>query len=401
MAGEIFILSAGGGGAGINLEVVGGTTQPSSPKENTVWVNTSTTITSWDFSATQPARRSSNKNFLVYPYDSGASLTSSGVTYTCNTSGHVTANGTATETSYYRVFYREPRLMLDPGTYTLSGCPAQPSGGNAYRIYLYSYNANATIASDYGSGETFTLSERTEVGISINVLNGKTATNAVFKPQLEKASSATAYVKGDATGQVWVKTGSSAAAPIDIDKKNSIILYPNSCYQYVNGAWAAKTAMTFVNGAWKNWAVYLLENGADNTAVTGGWQGKAHYLSADATGREPTISFSGGKMVITQNGSAGSNAGIVYAKNKTDLSGHNKITVTAYSTQTQANNAKLAVWAAEPNDWDGAANVSVAGTTAKTYTLDISALSGEFYIGFTLYQYNGGTLTIEDDLKIE
>lgn len=38
----------------LGFEVVGGTTSPTSPKENTIWVNTSTTITSWVFSATQP-----------------------------------------------------------------------------------------------------------------------------------------------------------------------------------------------------------------------------------------------------------------------------------------------------------------------------------------------------------
>ena len=42
------------GGADLNFEVVGGTTEPSNPIENTIWVNTSNTITSWIFSATQP-----------------------------------------------------------------------------------------------------------------------------------------------------------------------------------------------------------------------------------------------------------------------------------------------------------------------------------------------------------
>ena len=41
-------------GVELNFEVVGGTTQPSSASENTIWVNTSTAITSWIFSATQP-----------------------------------------------------------------------------------------------------------------------------------------------------------------------------------------------------------------------------------------------------------------------------------------------------------------------------------------------------------
>ena len=46
--------NCGVGGVGLNFQVVGGTTQPTSPKENTIWVNTSTEITGYAFSATQP-----------------------------------------------------------------------------------------------------------------------------------------------------------------------------------------------------------------------------------------------------------------------------------------------------------------------------------------------------------
>lgn len=53
--GEAFICRRGGGGiAGLNFKVVGGTTQPTNPRENTIWVNTSVAITSWVFSATAP-----------------------------------------------------------------------------------------------------------------------------------------------------------------------------------------------------------------------------------------------------------------------------------------------------------------------------------------------------------
>ena len=46
--------AGGGAGGGLNFKVVGGTSTPASPKENTIWVNTSTKITDWIFSATQP-----------------------------------------------------------------------------------------------------------------------------------------------------------------------------------------------------------------------------------------------------------------------------------------------------------------------------------------------------------
>ena len=43
-----------GGGANLNYKVVGGTLAPVNPKENTIWVNISTPISSHVFSATQP-----------------------------------------------------------------------------------------------------------------------------------------------------------------------------------------------------------------------------------------------------------------------------------------------------------------------------------------------------------
>lgn len=53
--GTALITRRGGSGAGLNMKVVGGTTRPTSPSENTIWVNTGTAITDWIFSATQPA----------------------------------------------------------------------------------------------------------------------------------------------------------------------------------------------------------------------------------------------------------------------------------------------------------------------------------------------------------
>lgn len=52
MATEITNISTG---AELNFDVVGGTTQPSNPTENAIWVNTNVGITSWVFSATVPS----------------------------------------------------------------------------------------------------------------------------------------------------------------------------------------------------------------------------------------------------------------------------------------------------------------------------------------------------------
>ena len=43
------------GGGGLNFEVVGGTTRPENPAENTIWVSTGTEIEGWSFSQTEPS----------------------------------------------------------------------------------------------------------------------------------------------------------------------------------------------------------------------------------------------------------------------------------------------------------------------------------------------------------
>ncbi len=53
--GNVFLHGKGGGSAGLNFKIVGGTATPSNPKENDIWVNTDVKITDWVFSATQPA----------------------------------------------------------------------------------------------------------------------------------------------------------------------------------------------------------------------------------------------------------------------------------------------------------------------------------------------------------
>lgn len=50
----IFNISGGGGSGGLNFAVVGALTQPTSPRENTIWVKTETSIPGWVFSPTEP-----------------------------------------------------------------------------------------------------------------------------------------------------------------------------------------------------------------------------------------------------------------------------------------------------------------------------------------------------------
>ena len=120
-------------------------------------------------------------------------VTSNGITYTQNSDGSITVNGTATGKSYaYIINYNTP---IKPGIYTLSGCP---SGGSTstYRINL-GLNSNGVWKRNvYDVGDSVTF----EVALPINqisgyieIMSGTTVENLTFYPQLEYGETATPY----------------------------------------------------------------------------------------------------------------------------------------------------------------------------------------------------------------
>ena len=63
-----------GGSGGLNFRVIGSTIQPTSAKENDIWVNTSTKIDSWIFSATEPENPTAGMVWFVTASDSAAAF---------------------------------------------------------------------------------------------------------------------------------------------------------------------------------------------------------------------------------------------------------------------------------------------------------------------------------------
>lgn len=120
-----------------------------------------------------------------------SSLTRSGITFTNNNDGTVTANGTATANVDFGLFgseYNYTEKLLD-GKYLILGCPSN-GGENSCRIYIQgnygsSYSPTAT---DTGSGAFMNHSSNSypnrKFGCWITIISGYTANNLIFKPQL-------------------------------------------------------------------------------------------------------------------------------------------------------------------------------------------------------------------------
>ena len=372
-----------------NFTVVGGTSAPSSPAENTIWVNTSTTISNWDFSATQPYPRSTNKNIIVYPYVSD-STSKNGITWTVNSDGSIKANGTASANSSRYITHKTTTgfmLSLPAGTYRLSGCPSGGSSSTYYLELAVSYDnwATATYPKDTGSGATVTLTSTAKVCMYATVKSGVTVSNIVFKPQLEVGSTATSWVKGDATGHVWISTGDFSTAEFNALKKNGIQVCPKSAKQYINGTWVVKTGQIYQSGTWKGWAHYLIGNGVDAQTVTGGfpvdWHTDWQVFNSDGS---VTLKHSYADATFRHD----------YSTNNTfDVTNYTKLVVhaTAWDTyeafsvgvNTVANKGQKCI-----------SSVSIENVPS-TVTLDISSITG--YVCFQVdMPYYGESITLSE-----
>ena len=106
--------------------------------------------------------------------------------------GAIICNGTATANVVVNLL--ESNLTLQQGAYALSGCPSGGGISSNYKLDIFKINTSAQLAYDIGNGTTFTLSEQTTFDrVRLVIFNGKTVNNLIFKPQLEKSSTATTY----------------------------------------------------------------------------------------------------------------------------------------------------------------------------------------------------------------
>ena len=130
------------------------------------------------------------KNLMPFPYNKG-NETINGVTFTHNGDGTVTVNGEATANAVHYVFYNIGNPLTFPsGIYTISGSPIGSTYAAGYYISL-NYGINGTFK-DTSIGEKGNSIELDAAkAIAIVIKKGIKADNLVFKPQIEKGTTAT------------------------------------------------------------------------------------------------------------------------------------------------------------------------------------------------------------------
>lgn len=167
------------------------------------------------------------KNLINYPYYEKSHV-ESGITWTDNGDGTVTANGTATANSTFIFRYRtEQTKFVEKNTsYILSGCP---SGGSTskYLLDLFVKNqddSNVASGFDYGNGRIINMPDQDYYGIYAfaRVISGQTVSNLTFKPMLRLAADT------DNTYQPYAKTNKQLTED-SVNKKTTVDSFYGTC----------------------------------------------------------------------------------------------------------------------------------------------------------------------------
>lgn len=151
------------------------------------------------------------ENLIPYPYTE-TTRTANGVTFTVNSDGSVTVNGTATSDADFMLL-RGP-IQSYSESYFLSGCP---TGGSDTTYYI---SEGFTTSKDTGNGVVFN-NLPSDQAWRIVIKSGTTVNNLVFRPMLNAGTTAKPYSKWfaglkNASFEKIVSTGRNLIDPATI-----------------------------------------------------------------------------------------------------------------------------------------------------------------------------------------
>ena len=189
-------------------------------------------------------------------------------------------------------------------------------------------------------------------------------------------------------GMVWITVGASSTVAFNALKKNSIMVYPISAKQYASGAWVHKEVKIYQNGAWAKMVTYLYDNGNQCANLTGGWQG---LLNAGSTNSKITVPFNTDNVKISSG--SGAHSGVLTTKTTVDLSQATILTLNMVE-RTGSPYARFYV-STKSNTHEGAVAGKDVGTTGAA-SIDVSNLTGLYYVGVYYYSASAGSCTFDE-----
>lgn len=219
---------------------------------------------------------------------------------------------------------------------------------------------------------------------NVALLRGELTTNVQSTPLWTDSDGAFII---SLVGGVLPNTSSSAYFAKNAQHKNFFISgYPGQAYIYENGGWRRCEGYIWNGSAWiqfsSAWDGTLFYNGNQYTNVTGGWVDGGAIGTGYAKGGTMTLNANSIQLSIENYGSR-------YARTaaKIDLSGFRTLEMDIVLASGDASTAPAqmgVLFGVGIGQW-GFSEAAAAKYDIKasgTYTLDVSALSGAYYIAF-------------------
>ena len=155
---------------------------------------------------------STGRNLIPYPYEE-STKTENGITFTVNSDGSITANGTTTVSPS---IFNVAKISLIAGTYALRSFVNVANAG----ICQFYIDIPSEPNDRTGNGVTFTLQDDiVNKNVNIIVNPSQTVNNLIFKPMLQFGTTATAY-------EPYISDTLSAETPIELAEYD--VVYPET-----------------------------------------------------------------------------------------------------------------------------------------------------------------------------
>lgn len=243
--------AGGSGGGGLNLKVVGSTTKPTNPRENTIWVNTTTAITGYVLSPTQPETGTEGLVWLKTA-DTGVEINvgrknavllhlASGMLYTGsawkNVECYAFSNGVWTQFSFLRVYLYNAGNQCD----ALTGGWAITNHGGGTSKLLDDY---IEVSHTSGSNRISNIHTKSKVNI-----NGYSKLCAQLEVSEASSSFGTTFGLGSSTGldggkmtvSTFISKPSDGPTIVSVDissaASNYVIFYARSSTAKITAVW--------------------------------------------------------------------------------------------------------------------------------------------------------------------
>lgn len=369
---ENMIFNLGGsGGAALNFKVVNNP-KPENPKENTIWVNTDTEITGWQFASDDPNLLDFNNWANSISVQNGSKVVSgSSISLTASADDCYTNFGSG----------GVPIPCVAGRTYILEW---EHSGANG-EVYCFPSGGVDNLVMEGASAGKLEYTPTAGVTFFTFRIGVRTANTTATYSNIRITEKERAFKPGT----VWIKTGTTSPVAMNVLKKNSIQVCPISAKQYVGGAWVDREAKSYQGGAWVDWTKFLYRDGTDYTELTGGWT-TFDYTTFNGTPMSERLATFNNDHIWFENTTTYQSCNIRSQK-MIDLTPFSKLCVEASIQAGKYFDVIVtSTTSAEVGPLVGIAQLRVGTAGDHTLQLDISSVAQSAYVVISTLRGEGG-----------